>query len=35
MVEEENWHVEMLREWQGNLQVETPLEDLDPPNIPE
>lgn len=35
MVEEENWHVEMLREWQNNLQAETPLEDLDPPNIPE
>ena len=35
MVEEENWHVEMLREWQGNLQETLPLDDLDPPNIPE
>jgi len=35
MVEEENWHVEMLREWQANLQETVPLDDLDPPNIPE
>jgi rubrerythrin len=35
MVEEENWHVEMLREWQASMQDEFPQEDLDPPNIPE
>jgi rubrerythrin len=35
MVEEEGWHVEMLREWQTSLQEEPPLDDLDPPNIPE
>jgi rubrerythrin len=35
MVEEENWHVEMLREWQASMQEEFPQEDLDPPNIPE
>jgi len=35
MVEEENWHVEMLREWQASMEEQTPQEDLDPPNIPE
>jgi rubrerythrin len=35
MVEEEGWHVEMLREWQARLQEEPPLDDLDPPNMPE
>lgn len=35
MVEEENWHVEMLRVWQSNMQEQTPQEDFDPPNIPE
>lgn len=35
MVEEEAWHVEMLREWQTSLQEEPPLDDLDPPNMPE
>lgn len=35
MVEEESWHVEMLREWQANLQETLPLDDFDPPNIPE
>ena len=36
MVEEENWHVEMLKEWQNGMQQEPPpLEDLDPPNTPE
>jgi rubrerythrin len=35
MVEEEAWHVEMLREWQARLQEEPPLDDLDPPNMPE
>jgi rubrerythrin len=35
MVEEENWHVEMLREWQSNMEEQHPQEDLDPPNIPE
>jgi len=35
MVEEEGWHVEMLREWQSKLQDEPPIEDLDPPNMPE
>jgi rubrerythrin len=35
MVEEENWHVEMLREWQANMETLEPQEDLDPPNIPE
>ncbi len=35
MVEEENWHVEMLREWQASMQDEFPQEDLDPPNMPE
>ncbi|MCU7845245.1 MAG: ferritin family protein [Candidatus Thiodiazotropha sp. (ex Monitilora ramsayi)] len=35
MVEEENWHVEMLREWQASMQDEQPQEDLDPPNMPE
>jgi rubrerythrin len=35
MVEEENWHVEMLREWQAGVEVAHPLEDLDPPNMPE
>ncbi|MCM8857147.1 MAG: ferritin family protein [Candidatus Thiodiazotropha sp.] len=35
MAEEEGWHVEMLREWQTNLREERPLEDLDPPNMPE
>ncbi len=35
MVEEENWHVEMLREWQASMDEQLPQEDLDPPNIPE
>ncbi len=35
MVEEENWHVEMLREWQESIDEQVPQEDLDPPNIPE
>lgn len=35
MVEEENWHVEMLREWQQGIETQHPQEDLDPPNIPE
>lgn len=35
MVEEENWHVEMLREWQQGIETQQPQEDLDPPNIPE
>ncbi len=35
MVEEENWHVEMLREWQASMDEQPPQEDLDPPNIPE
>ncbi|MGD9169951.1 MAG: ferritin family protein [Candidatus Thiodiazotropha sp.] len=35
MVEEEGWHVEMLREWQTSLREEPPLDDLDPPNMPE
>ncbi|MEJ2610745.1 MAG: ferritin family protein [Candidatus Thiodiazotropha sp.] len=35
MVEEEGWHVEMLKEWQSKLQDEPPIEDLDPPNMPE
>jgi rubrerythrin len=35
MVEEENWHVEMLRNWQDGINVQQPQEDLDPPNIPE
>ena len=35
MVEEENWHVEMLREWQQGIETEAHQEDLDPPNIPE
>jgi rubrerythrin len=35
MVEEEGWHVEMLREWQARLQEEPPLDDLDPPNMSE
>ncbi|MCU7918268.1 MAG: ferritin family protein [Candidatus Thiodiazotropha sp. (ex Dulcina madagascariensis)] len=35
MAEEEGWHVEMLREWQTSLAEEKPLEDLDPPNMPE
>ncbi|MEW8258921.1 MAG: ferritin family protein [Candidatus Thiodiazotropha taylori] len=35
MAEEEGWHVAMLKEWQSNLQDELPVEDLDPPNIPE
>jgi rubrerythrin len=35
MAEEENWHVEMLRDWQSRLRDEQPLEDLDPPNMPE
>ena len=35
MVEEENWHVEMLREWQAGIDAQEPQEDLDPPNIPE
>jgi rubrerythrin len=35
MVEEENWHVEMLREWQQGIDTQHPQEDLDPPNIPE
>jgi rubrerythrin len=35
MVEEENWHVEMLRSWQDDIEVQQPQEDLDPPNIPE
>ncbi|MCU7904839.1 MAG: ferritin family protein [Candidatus Thiodiazotropha sp. (ex Epidulcina cf. delphinae)] len=35
MAEEEGRHVEMLREWQTGLAEEKPLEDLDPPNMPE
>jgi rubrerythrin len=35
MAEEEGWHVAMLKEWQSNLQDEQPVEDLDPPNMPE
>ena len=35
MAEEEGWHVAMLREWQSNLRDEQPVEDLDPPNMPE
>jgi len=35
MVEEEAWHVKMLEEWLQEVEVETPLEDLDPPNSPE
>jgi rubrerythrin len=35
MVEEENWHVEMLRVWQSSMEEQQPQEDLDPPNIPE
>jgi rubrerythrin len=35
MAEEEGWHVEMLREWQNRLREEPPLDDLDPPNMPE
>jgi rubrerythrin len=35
MVEEENWHVEMLREWQAGIDEQPPQDDLDPPNIPE
>ncbi|MET0029236.1 MAG: ferritin family protein [Candidatus Thiodiazotropha sp.] len=35
MAEEEGWHVEMLRDWQSRLRDEQPLEDLDPPNMPE
>ncbi|MEJ2394503.1 MAG: ferritin family protein [Candidatus Thiodiazotropha sp.] len=35
MVEEENWHVEMLREWQESMEDQLPQDDLDPPNIPE
>jgi rubrerythrin len=35
MAEEEGWHVSMLKEWQSNLQDVQPIEDLDPPNMPE
>jgi rubrerythrin len=35
MEEEEGWHVAMLKEWQNNLRDEQPVEDLDPPNMPE
>jgi rubrerythrin len=35
MAEEEGWHVAMLKEWQNNLRDEQPVEDLDPPNMPE
>jgi rubrerythrin len=35
MAEEEEWHVAMLREWQSQLKDEAPIEDLDPPNMPE
>lgn len=35
MAEEEAWHERMLSEWHAELDEADPLEDFDPPNMPE